>query len=264
MAGLVAAVWSPVTIATPPSPTEPPFASCAVCMHTVPGKTCDEIAGLTPNLDAGEVCQQLEAHHHCDCSGCECMMRWPPTPPFHPPFLPPPPLGPPGQDTIQIVALVMLILVCICLCGSLALVASCLLGWFDEGAHLFPGAPMRQPARRTHHHMPRARTTARPPPSPAPLRLAVADKLRRYPSVQMRQLLTWSRGKAAQRARRMRGLPSPPERLRDGERTPSQRSPAGSPSMPATRGSSSMAGISLCEIGPAATPSSDPAAGGAG
>ena len=82
--------------------------------------------------------------------------------------------------------------------------------------------------------------------------------------MQMRQLLTWTRGKAAQRARRIRGLPSPPERLRDGERTPSQRSPAGSPSMPATRGSSSMAGISLCEIGPAATPSSDPAAGGAG
>ena len=240
------------------------MASCEVCMHTVPGKTCDEIAGLTPNHDAYEVCQQLQDNHNCDCSGCECMDRWPPFLPPPPPFLPPPPLGPPGKDTIQIVALVMLILVCICVCGSLALVASCLLGWLDQGAHLCPAAPMRQPARRTHHHMPRARTAAGPPPSPAPLRLAVADDMKRYPSVQMRQLVRWSRRKATQQARRMRGLPSPPERLRDGERSPSQRSPAGSPSMPATRGSSSMAGISLCELTPAATPSSDPAAGGAG
>ena len=129
-------------------------------MHTVPGKTCDEIAGLTPNHDAYEVCKQLQDHHHCDCSGCACMDRWPPFLPPPPPFLPPPPLGPPGKDTIQIVALVMLILVCICVCGSLALVASCLLGWLDQGAHLYPAAPMRQPARRTHHHTPRARTAA--------------------------------------------------------------------------------------------------------
>ena len=74
--------------------TPPYWFVCEVCNHTVPGKTCDEITWLTPNLDAWEVCQELEFHNHCDCTGCECMERSPPSPALPPPF---PPTTPPSN-----------------------------------------------------------------------------------------------------------------------------------------------------------------------
>ena len=113
MAGLVAAVWSPVTIATPPT-VPPPMASCSTCTPCRARHATD--CRTPPNHDAS-VCQN-EAIITATAAAVWKVPRF-----CHRlPFLPPPPLGPPRKDTIQIVALVMLILVCICVCGSLALV----------------------------------------------------------------------------------------------------------------------------------------------
>ena len=123
MAALVAAaVWSGTVPAAPNPPALPP-PSCPVCMHSVPGKTCDAIANEQLGLPSASVCHQLHEVYGCDCSGCECLSvppsppAIPPPPPTLPPPLPPsPPVSPPGEDPIQIFALVLLI-VLLCLCA---------------------------------------------------------------------------------------------------------------------------------------------------
>ena len=249
-----------------PSPPPPP-PSCPVCMHSVPGKTCDAIANEQLGLPSATVCHQLHEVYGCDCSGCECLSvppsppAIPPPPPTLPPPLPPsPPVSPPGEDPIQIFALVLLIVVIFVFCGSLCLVAFCLLGWLDQGALRFP-AGLHQCAHTTHHTTRRRRHLRPPPAARAPVRLAVAGELKRKPAEQMQRLMAWGKRRAAQKVRRARGQQSP-VRLQDGERSPSMSPSAATPDGGA-RGSS-MAGIALCEITSVATPSNDPAAGGAG
>ena len=182
-------MWSPATIA-PPSAPVPPFVpppyppslpppACPVCMHTVPGETCDQIANHTSNLEPHLVCHQLHELYGCDCNGCECLRvppSSPPDPASPPPLLPPlPPMAPAEEDPIQIFAMVLLIFVSGALCGALCLVGSCLLGWLDQGALRSPAAPMRHPPAaptatyqhtpHTAHHIPH--TTHRTPPPPS-------------------------------------------------------------------------------------------------
>ena len=251
-------------------------------MHTVPGETCDQIANHTSNLEPHLVCHQLHELYGCDCNGCECLRvppSSPPDPAGPPPLLPPlPPMAPAGEDPIQIFAMVLLIFVIGAMCGALCLVGSCLLGWLDQGALRSPAAPMRHPPAapaatyhhtphtahhtpHTTHHTPHTTHRRHPPAAPVPVRLAVAGDLKRKPADQVQQLMAWGKRKAAQKARRARGLQSP-ERLRDGERSPSMSPSAATPES-AAKGSS-MTGIALCEITAAATPSIDPTAGGAG
>ena len=164
MAALVAAVWSPLTIAA--TAAVGGTSECRVCMHTVPGQTCDQIAIATNDTHEEErkaVCVQLHELYDCDCSNCKCYTQSPSPPPstptLPPPVPPAPPVGPPGEDPIQIFALALLVFVIGALCGALCLVGSCLLGWLDQGALRSPAAPMRHPPAATHHH-----TTTTPPP----------------------------------------------------------------------------------------------------
>ena len=101
MAALVAAaVWSGTVPAAPNPPALPP-PSCPVCMHSVPGKTCDAIANEQLGLPSASVCHQLHEVYGCDCSGCECLSV-PPSPPAIPPPPPtlPPPLPPPTPPVV--------------------------------------------------------------------------------------------------------------------------------------------------------------------
>ena len=133
------------SIPPPPSPAVP-SSSCPVC-SIYPGRTCNQIALLSPHVSPVEVCRQLENLYDCDCSGCECMRPLPMPPPapnddWVRVWSPPPgPSSPPGDDPVQIFALALLVFVSLAFCGSLCLVASCLLGWLDQGAHDSHTAP---------------------------------------------------------------------------------------------------------------------------
>ena len=178
MAALVAAVWSPLTIAA--TAAVGGTSECRVCMHTVPGQTCDQIAIATNDTHEEErkaVCVQLHELYDCDCSNCKCYTQSPSPPPstptLPPPVPPAPPVGPPGEDPIQIFALALLVFVIGALCGALCLVGSCLLGWLDQGALRSPAAPMRHPPAAPtitppphHHHTPRTADARHPPAAP--------------------------------------------------------------------------------------------------
>lgn len=158
----------------PPPPSEAvPRSSCPVC-SIYPGRTCNQIALLSPHVSPVEVCRQLENLYDCDCSGCECMRPLPMPPPapndnWVRVWSPPPgPSSPPGDDPVQIFALALLVFVSLAFCGSLCLVASCLLGWLDQGAldsHAAPPASTR--SLPCPQHTPRAHGARRTPPAHA-------------------------------------------------------------------------------------------------